>query len=76
MKSLQIEVYDKNNNRVIKIIARKIDATQHLTVVSLSESFKEKHTIRWPKEIDHWNIFHNLITIYYKDGSFLEISKY
>jgi len=76
MKAIHIEVFDKYNHRLIRIVARKLDATQNLTIISLSDSLSEKYAIRWQKEIDHWNIFENMITIYYKDSSFVEVTKY
>jgi len=73
MKKLQIECFDSEANLFEKFIAEKIDATIQQTIIS--KSYKESDTIRWPQEIDHWNIIEGMITIYYKNGCYIEITR-
>lgn len=75
MKKLKIECFDKQNTVIKKIIAARIDVTCNLTVISTSETDKETKFIRWiDKQIDHWNIIDEMVTVYYKDLSFIEIT--
>lgn len=75
MRKLQIECFDEEGNIFEKIIASKIDATNVLTIISTGVSNKENETIRWPKKIERWNIFAGIVTIYYENGCFIEITK-
>lgn len=76
MRKLKIEAIDSDNNTMFKVIAVRVDATGILTVVSTSESHKEKDCIRLVSDIDHWNIIDGLVTIYYTNGNILEITRY
>jgi hypothetical protein len=74
MRSLKIELFDEEYYLIKKIIAGRFDASLHLTIISESFNTKNK-TIRLPFEIDHWNIFEGMVTIYYKCGCLLEVSR-
>lgn len=75
MRALKIEAIDNKNNLIFKIIAHRIDATQTMTVINTTTTGKNADNIRIVSEIDHWNIIEGMVTIYYKSGSIMEISR-
>jgi hypothetical protein len=79
MKALKIKVIESKSDECIRtLLAKKIDASKHITVINESESFKEHERFDWlrlPFEIDHFNVVEGLITIYYSNGYEMEISR-
>jgi hypothetical protein len=78
---LQIEVFNPKGDTIKKIIAGHIDASRNMTIISESTAYipgKEyvNHSDYYIcDKLDHFNIFQGLITLYYKSGAFVEISK-
>ena len=81
MRKLSIKLFDKNNIIQEQLICGKLDATNHITI--LSECFFINKTLntgtgctlRLPANIKSWNIFEGLVTIFYESGLFMEISR-
>lgn len=58
------------------ITAAKLDSTQIMTVISMSEtSLKENDIVRLPYSVDHWHIADGFVNIYYTNGLQLEIER-
>ena len=83
MKKLKIEAYDKDNVLLFRTIAHRIDSTRRMTIISTSETHfsseereSEKNNIRFISKVDHFNIIAGMVTIYYENGSFLEITRF
>lgn len=81
-RKLLIECYDKDAKPFRRIICGHLDASNHITILSESETqFEDNKVIEYksreviPDKIDHFNIFGGMITIYYKSGCFIEISR-
>lgn len=77
MRYLKVEVFDEENSLIKKFIAMHLDATSKMTILYTSEpgsQDKKPFIERFPFEIDHWNIFAGMITIYYKCGCYMEVS--
>jgi hypothetical protein len=49
-----------------------IISSSFVTGVNYSKDSKG-NDLHIPEEIDHWNIFEGMVTIYYKSGFFIEI---
>lgn len=76
MKALKIQILESKSNKVLQtLIAARLDATKCITVISESLSLTEKSTVRLPYGIDHWNIIEGMITIYYKNGLIMEVTR-
>lgn len=85
IKRLLIAAYEPNRKTkapelVRKIVCGHLDASRNITVLSESIVFENDKTwknleFHIPETIDHFNIFEGLVTIYYKNGCFLEISR-
>lgn len=75
-KKLQIKVYDSQNNCIHSIISGHLDSSRNITVLSESEiEGKNVKDIILPLKIDHYSIFEGMITIYYTDGHYLEVTR-
>jgi hypothetical protein len=83
MKKLLIKIF-RSSDHVLKetIICHHMDATNKttalygFTIVGLKGmNKKEFECYTMPAEIDHWNLIDGLITIYYKTGFEMEISR-
>jgi len=82
MKKLLIKLYNDRDICIEQIISVNMDATSHITILEKSfivgKTYQNNslgqcyHII---KDIDHWNIIEGLITIYYIDGYYMEISR-
>ena len=75
MRKLQIEGFTADNKPLFKTVAEHVDATKNITIISQSSRINESEIIRLTTEIDHFNIFSGMITIYYRSGCFIEITK-
>jgi hypothetical protein len=75
MKYLQIECFDAEGIKFETIKALKLDATQQMTIISTSKSNKEYDTIRWPQNILNWIVIPGMVSIYYKNGCYIEITR-
>lgn len=76
MKTFKIQLFDENNILEITFISQHIDCTRHTTLFFdnvIDDLIVTEFII--PENIDHINIFEGLITIYYINGKFVEISK-
>jgi hypothetical protein len=83
MRKLLIKIFRSSDHVLTEtIICQHMDATNKSTAlygfsfVGLKE-FKQKEfqCYTMPAEIDHWNLIDGLITIYYKSGFEMEISR-
>jgi len=77
MKKLKIEIFNEKNEVVKTVTAKHLDASRHLTLISISESnsFDESQMIRLLETLEHINIYEGLVTLYYTNGYFMEISR-
>jgi hypothetical protein len=85
MKKLQIKFFEIDEITGLPmyrktIIAGHLDATRNITVISRCEVNIENRKLdiddlHIPIKIDHFNICEGMVTIYYQDGHFLEISR-
>ena len=82
-RKLQIEFYQVINDLPVcthKIICGHLDACKSITILSDCTvhvdglEFHEEE-VSQAEQIDHFNIVAGLITIYYKNGSYMEISR-
>lgn len=85
MKRLKIEVFSDQAQHRKTIICGHIDASSHITVLSESEcnfnlgpskDKSENKDIVITENIDHFNIFEGMTTIYYRSGGYIEITKF
>ena len=80
MKKFKIELIDEYGSVQKKFICGHLDITKKLTVLSECEiqigvnqnTVSNKILVG---DIDHWNIFENMITLYYQNGETVEITK-
>jgi hypothetical protein len=76
MRKLVIEVFTPDNQKpIIKLIAARFDATKHITVIGRATNYKEPENLRLIEEIDHFNLMEGMITIYYRSGAYMEITR-
>ena len=79
MRLLKIDLFDEDYRKFQTIMAEHLDATSQLTFISSSQSWYESkklcRSLHLPFELDHWNIMDGLVTIYYKCGCLMEISR-
>lgn len=75
MRKLKIQLIDKENRPLETITAVKFDSTKEITIISLCNGTCEKNVIRLLDRIDHWNIFAGMVTVYYKSGCLIEITR-
>jgi hypothetical protein len=80
MRKLRIDLYDPRGKLLKTIIAGHVDACRSMTIISESFLyFSDKkpfdYTYHCPWNLEHSNIIEGIITLYYKHGYFMEISR-
>lgn len=71
MKALKIECFDENNNFIESVQVSNVSFTR-----SYGHLYHINGTVEYlAGNINHWSIDCGLITIYYDNGYFLEISR-
>jgi hypothetical protein len=75
MRKLKIEVYDTENKAIFKVTAARLDATNNITVIASATNNKTSEYIRLIENIDHWYLMDGMITIYYRSGCYMEITR-
>ena len=84
-RKLLVEAYEPDPKtkapvKVRSIICGHLDASRNITILSESQVLEKGkdfklHEFHIPEAIDHFNIYEGLITIYYKNDCFLEVSR-
>lgn len=66
-----------------RLICGHLDATKNITILFECRKVLKDQTatlkafdVHIPEKIDHFNIIDGMITIYYEDGNYLEITRY
>lgn len=75
MKSYKIQLFDKNNVVMMTMVSQHIDASPHVTCFfenDIDDDFVLEFTLT--EKIDHINIIDGMITIYYQNEHFVEIT--
>jgi len=82
MQKLLIKLCNENAVCLCTILCSGLDASKHSTILSESVvRYKDKPSSEFinhyaiPEEIDHFNIIEGMITLYYRNGFYLEISR-
>jgi hypothetical protein len=82
MRRLQIKFFEVNKDTLAPICRRVIncghlDASKHITILTdcTTNTNLKISDMHIPEKIDHFNIYEGMITIYYQDSHFLEITR-
>lgn len=79
MKKLKIQIYDSEGKLHEQLICKHIDGTTSHTFLHDVQKVGNKTIIQAlycvPATIDRWNMVDGLVTIYYKTGFCMEISR-
>lgn len=76
MKALKA-VFRQGDQTLEVVVCKRLDAVSSMTVCSDSKSSNSnvKGDLHFPYEIDHWNIVDGVITVYYKNGLIMEVTR-
>lgn len=75
MRKLKINVFDEDDKQIFKVTAARLDATSNITIIGYSTNCKTSEYLRLVDEIDHWYLMDGMITIYYRSGCYMEITR-
>lgn len=79
LKKLRIDIFDEYGILKKKIICGHLDCTKSITILSECEiNIANPNNLKdliIPDQIDHFNVFECMITIYYKSGHYIEITR-
>jgi hypothetical protein len=83
-KLFKIELYNSVAQCRKTIVCGHIDASRHITILSesvidvklnVTKDIADLHDVIIAEAIDHFNIFEGMVTIYYRSGDYIEITK-